>query len=306
MVPSTKLITIREAAESVRAQGKHDQEIHPETADRLCEAVGARRTDSHRRTRTDSVCRPQPCHPSSGRCPMSRWKEFRREPVAGEWTRKQKRGYHRVRSLLWFWECHQFQVLWVTLSTAEGGDAEKLTYHHKQLRQRIERQLGFQGLEYYQVRTEEGHGVLHIFWAWRVPDGERARRFWISQEWLSSQWQALHGAPVVWIKAYQPSHRSRNRLSRYVISQYVQDQCGYVNMCWSWKRSLGFPISRLWEEMRHQWSTRNAYRRIRGEIEIPRIVFIKTWEDLLSGHPIWFSGTILQLVLGKGLVYQEV
>jgi hypothetical protein len=166
---------------------------------------------------------------------MSRWKEFRREPVAGEWTRKQKRGYHRVRSLLWFWECHQFQVLWVTLSTAEGGDAEKLTYHHKQLRQRIERQLGFQGLEYYQVRTEEGHGVLHIFWAWRVPDGERARRFWISQEWLSSQWQALHGAPVVWIKAYQPSHRSRNRLSRYVISQYVQDQCGYVNMCWSWK-----------------------------------------------------------------------
>jgi heme-degrading monooxygenase HmoA len=106
---------------------------------------------------------------------MSRWKEFRREPVAGEWTRKQKRGYHRVRSLLWFWECHQFQVLWVTLSTAEGGDAEKLTYHHKQLRQRIERQLGFQGLEYYQVRTEEGHGVLHIFWAWRVPDGERAR-----------------------------------------------------------------------------------------------------------------------------------
>jgi hypothetical protein len=51
---------------------------------------------------------------------------------------------------------------------------------------------------------------------------------------------------------------------------------------------------------------RNAYRRIRGEIEIPHIVFIKTWEDLLSGHPIWFSGTILQLVLGKGLVCQEV
>ena len=62
----------------------------------------------------------------------------------------------------------------VTLSTAEGGDAEKLKpYHHKQLRNRVERQLGFQGLEYYQVGTEEGHGVLHIFWAWRVPDGNR-------------------------------------------------------------------------------------------------------------------------------------
>lgn len=76
-------------------------------------------------------------------------------PVRPEWSRKQKRGYQRVRSLLWFWEAHHFQVLWVTLSTAEGGQAEKLTYHHKQLRQRIERQLGFRGLEYYQVRTEE-------------------------------------------------------------------------------------------------------------------------------------------------------
>ncbi|HNK76274.1 MAG: hypothetical protein K1X60_00555 [Nitrospira sp.] len=206
---------------------------------------------------------------------------------------------------MWFWEAHHFQVLWVTLSTAEGGQADKLTYHHKQLRQRIERQLGFRGLEYYQVRTEEGHGVLHIFWAWRVPDGERARRFWISQEWLSAQWEGLHGAPVVWIKAYQPGHRSRNRLSRYVISQYVQDQSGYVNMCWSWKRSLGFPMSTLWEEMRNQWSSRNAFRRIRGEIEIPRVVLFKTWEDLLAGHAIWFDGFILQLVLGKGLTFSK-
>ena len=81
----------------------------------------------------------------------------------GEWSRKQKRGYQRIRSLLWFWEAHHFQVLWITLSTAEGGRANKLTYHHKQLRQRLERHLGYRGLEYYQVRTEEGHGVLHIF-----------------------------------------------------------------------------------------------------------------------------------------------
>ena len=222
-------------------------------------------------------------------------------PVRPEWSRKQKRGYQRIRSLLWFWEAHHFQVLWVTLSTADGGQADKLTYHHKQLRQRIERQLGYRGLEYYQVRTEEGHGVLHIFWAWRVPDGERHRRFWIAQPWLSAQWEALHGAPVVWIKAYEAGQRSRNRLSRYVISQYVQDQSGYVNMCWSWKRSLGFPMSTLWEEMRNQWSSRNVFRRIRGELEIPRVVLVKTWEDLLAGHAILYNGFILQLILGKGL-----
>jgi hypothetical protein len=183
---------------------------------------------------------------------MGRWTESTHQRAVGEWSRKQKRGYQRVRSLLWFWESHGFQTLWVTLSTAEGGQADKLTYHHEQLRQRIERHLGYKGLEYYQVRTEEGHGVLHIFWAWRPPSGERPRQFWISQAWLSAQWEALHGAPVVWIKAYKPGHRSRNRLSRYVISQYVQDQTGYVNMCWSWKRSLGFPISSMWEEMRKQ------------------------------------------------------
>ena len=236
---------------------------------------------------------------------MSRWKELHREPKPGEWTRKQKRGYHRIRSLLWFWESHQFQVLWVTLSTAEGGNPDKLTYHHKQLRQRIERQLGYDGLEYYQVRTEEGHGVLHIFWAWRVRNGERPRRFWIAQDWLSTQWQALHGAPVVWIKAYKAGHRSRNRLSRYVIIQYVQDQSGCVNMCWSWKRSLGFPIGTLWEDMRKQWQTRNLYCRMRGQLEVPRIVLLKTWEDLLAGHTIWLNGVLLKLVLGKGLLWSE-
>ncbi len=76
-------------------------------------------------------------------------------------------------------------------------------------------------------------------------------------------------------------------------------------MCWSWKRSLGFPMSTLWEEMRKQWSSRNAFRRIRGEIEIPRVVLFKTWEDLLAGQAIWFDGFILQLVLGKGLTFSK-
>ena len=60
---------------------------------------------------------------------MGRWTEPTQR-AAGEWSRKQKRGYQRIRSLLWFWEAHHFQVLWVTLSTAEGGRADKLTYHH--------------------------------------------------------------------------------------------------------------------------------------------------------------------------------
>jgi len=58
--------------------------------------------------------------------------------------------------------------------------------------------------------------------------------------------------------------------------------------------------------MRNQWHTQNIYRRIRKQTEVPRIVFLKTLEDLLAGHPIWFSNTILQLVLGKGLVWSPL
>jgi hypothetical protein len=223
----------------------------------------------------------------------------------GEWSRKQKRGYQRIRSLLWFWECHQFQVLWVMLSTAEGGDANKLSYRHKLLRQRVERQLGYRGIEHYQVRTEEGHGVLHIFWAWRAQPGTRARQFWVDQRWLSSQWEKLHGAPIVWVKAYRPGRRSRNRLSRYVISQYVQDQTGYVNMCWSWKRSLGFPLGGVWTLFKQAWRQRNGLRALNGQSALPFQIVMRTWENLLAGDPVWLGGCIVRLIVGEGLLYQE-
>jgi hypothetical protein len=76
-------------------------------------------------------------------------------------------------------------------------------------------------------------------------------------------------------------------------------------MCWSWKRSLGFPIGLFWEQLRKQWSDRNAFRLVRGEREIPRIVLYKTWEDLLAGHAVLLDGVILQLVLGKGLTWSH-
>lgn len=44
----------------------------------------------------------------------------------------------------------------VTLLTAEGGDPDKLTYHHKQPRQRIERQLCYEGLESNQIKRKKG------------------------------------------------------------------------------------------------------------------------------------------------------
>jgi hypothetical protein len=58
--------------------------------------------------------------------------------------------------------------------------------------------------------------------------------------------------------------------------------------------------------MRNQWHTQNVYRRLSKQIEGPRIVFLKTWEDLLAGHVIWFNGNTPQLALGKGLVWSPL
>ncbi len=218
------------------------------------------------------------------------------------WSRKQKRWYHRIQSLLFFWESQGYQVHWVTLSTAEGGDGSKLTYNHKRLRQRIKKRLGYKQIQYYQIKTAEGNGVLHVFLVWRPAAGDQARRFWIDQRWLSDQWQSIHGAAIVWIKAYNPGKKSRNRLSRYVISQYVQNQCGYVNMSWSWKRSLGFPIGAVWGVLRKQWQKKNSLRIMNMQPELPMLILIRTWEELLAGQAILMGDRVVQLIVGRGLV----
>jgi len=197
----------------------------------------------------------------------------------GKWSKKQKRGYHRIQSCLRYWQAHGYQVLWVTLTTAEGGDASRLAYHHQILRQRIERHLGYKGLQHFQVQTTEGNGVLHIFWAWKAAKGFRQRPFWVSQAWLSSQWQDIHGAPIVWIKRVKGGRRSRNRLSRYCICQYVTDQSGYKNMSWSWKRTFGFPLVRCW-----QWFKRH----IKEDL-------LQWWDRFMTG------GVVYDFIKGYGV-----
>jgi len=170
-----------------------------------------------------------------------------------EWGRKQKRGYHRIQSCLTYWQANGYQVLWVMLSTSPGGDSTKLAYHHQVLKQRIERELGYPDIQHFQVRTSEGNGVLHIFWAWRADNGFRQRSFYVRQDWLSEQWADIHGAPVVWISRVRGGRSSRNRISRYAMTQYVGNQSGYEYMSWSWVRMFGFPLVACW-----RWLKRKA------------------------------------------------
>lgn len=83
---------------------------------------------------------------------------------------------------------------------------------------RIRRRCNY--FEYLVVRTREGNGVLHVLY--QGP--------YLSQKWLSEQWEQLHGSPVVWIEA---CHGSGKGAARYVATQYVAGQ-DFARMFWSY------------------------------------------------------------------------
>ena len=198
------------------------------------------------------------------------------QPKRREWSRQQKRIYHRVMSLLQFWMSHNYGILWICLTSSPKSDPSKLAYHFKILRQRIERKLGFKGLQYVSIRTNEGNGVLHVLLSWRPPRGVRPYRFYIPQRWLSEQWEAIHGAKVVWVARVRYGEKSRRNLSRYIVSQYCANQNALVRISWSWRRSLGGPLVRTWKKLVEV--CRNSGKTIKDAIVM--------WDKLLAGSVV--------------------
>lgn len=208
------------------------------------------------------------------------------------WSRQQRRGYHRILSCLTYWQAHGYQVRWLCLTTAPGGDAQSLAYHHQILKQRVERRLGYQGIEHFMVRTDEGNGVLHVLWAWVSPKGYRKKLFFIGQRWLSKNWLQIHGAYVVWIAKVKLDMRAKKRISRYAITQYVGGH-DYRYMSWSWKRTFGVPLVKCWRWFKRQFVVGGLDR------------IIRMWHKFLCGQILvsrngWFSLGLLRAT------YQEL
>lgn len=59
-----------------------------------------------------------------------------------EWGKKQRRQFQRLMTLLYRWEVMGLSIIRLDLTTAVGGDAEKLTNHYETLRRRIEKKIG--------------------------------------------------------------------------------------------------------------------------------------------------------------------
>ena len=170
--------------------------------------------------------------------------------------------------------------------------ADKLTYHHKQLRQQDRTTaLGFPRLGVLPgVRTEEGHGVLHIFWAWRVPDEVNAPAgVWISQEWLSApQWQreGLHGGAGGLDPGLPAGASLREPPTRADMSSAntFQDQSGYVNMMVVVETVARLPMSTLWE--RRAINGRAGMRFVGYEVKSKSLAWCSSrpGKTMLAGH----------------------
>jgi hypothetical protein len=79
--------------------------------------------------------------------------------------------------------------------------------------------------EYYKVETAEGqHGVYHV----------PCFGSYLPHDWLSDNWEQITGAYVVDIRACKQGVYDAQRLTHYVITQYLEGQDAIVHCSWSW------------------------------------------------------------------------
>jgi hypothetical protein len=184
------------------------------------------------------------------------------------WSKKQRRVFQRLVSWCYEAKSRDCQLSRVDLTTGVGGPAHLLRRHLQELRRRVERDLGYKGIETFVAETSEGNGVLHMVWAWAG-----SREFIIDQRWLSEVWAKIHGAPIVFIRRMNLAKDSIRRVGRYFALQYLADQRGaLVRMSWSWRRAR-FAIGKGWKFMcRALWQI-NRERQARDWRDQPDLPF---------------------------------
>jgi len=171
-------------------------------------------------------------------------------PLFCEWSRKQKRAYHRIKSGVQVARIKKRRIHHLILTSSPGARYRNIMNDFQTLRKRVLRKFGFL-MAYCMVHTNEGYGVLHV-----LTTGD-----YLPQRWLSDQWREIHLSPIVHIKNVDYD------LARYVVSQYVANQGSSFQRCsWShnwvckgfvaeWKRILFWARcwSKTWQDILAMW-----------------------------------------------------
>lgn len=157
------------------------------------------------------------------------------------WNRNQWKIRRAILDRLRYWQMNEYDCLWVTLTSAPTSSAVQLRKHFQVLRKRMARELDFKRIEYVCVDTREGHGVLHMIWACKVPPEHWRIHFYVEFKWLQDAWKEIHGAFHVNIKRIGGMDKDARRLSRYLVAQYCGGQNALVRLSQS---KSDFPLSR--------------------------------------------------------------
>jgi hypothetical protein len=199
--------------------------------------------------------------------------------IVGNWDRRTRRNYRNIRS----W-CNErlsagAQLLRVDITTSDQGNCLLLSRHFQELRRRIERKTGYV-IDYFKIETSEGNGVYHMIWAI-----VRKEPVYISQKWLSEQWDGIHKSPIVYIKRMKTFKAHVRRVANYLVTQYLAGQTSIVRISYSWWRSKVSIVSgwmALYREYRkrsdvHTWVGWNKadYTLTFGDL-------LHAWETLLE------------------------
>jgi len=130
----------------------------------------------------------------------------------------------------------------------------------------------------------EGNGVIHSLLA---APGDQS--LYVEHKWLSNQWRRIHGAPRVYVKRYRKGGFSKERVSRYLVSQYIAGQEAGVRLSCTWKETFGFPLEATWELFK-------AGARAEGRRDA-----LDRWRGLLRGETVCpREGAYLSLAFLRG------
>lgn len=225
------------------------------------------------------------------------------------WSKQQWLIRRAVLDRLNYWMANGYQSIWATLTSSPSSPVSRLRRDFQTLRKRMARQLGFDGIQYVCVDTREGHGVLHMIWAWKCPHHSR-KSFYIDFEWLQANWNELHGAFHVHVKRIGGSTKDARRLSRYIVSQYCGDQDGLVRLSQS---KPDRPMTKMREALRRTFKAmpeRHEYASTISHlppdefaVELKKTLwqtFKRAWDELVRGGScelfgvqfVWFQGQL--------------
>lgn len=142
------------------------------------------------------------------------------------WSKKQKRAFHRFLSGLTRSRFMSRVTYFLTLTSSPNSEFSTLNDHWEVFKKRVSRLFG--SFEYCKVKTNEGYGVLHVFY--RCEFIERAR-YSALHALMSAWWSEIHHSPIVWNRIVSNDKAGAG----YCAGQYLSSQkCSYTRLSWSW------------------------------------------------------------------------